>query len=372
LDNALKKNVAFVVFEPHLSGQGRAVADIFTQAAGQFNFFLICQQSNASLHEHCRVIVEGSLPLKISKFLNGDLMRAYRFVKANNIDLIHLHGFEGLLWGHALAMMAGVPLIFTPHTIDMRSRFLFKFYQIAWRMCSLYASMLITVSREDARTVIKRKIIAARKVRPILLGVDQEKFNLAALPRPQIDGVNEKKWIVQVGHLSYQKNPSCLVRAAALLLPRNPDLLFLFVGEGPLKKQLETEIAQHGLGASVMVLGHRSDALQITGNAHIVVNTSRWEGMPFTLIDACFLGRAIVASAVNGTKDLIEEGVSGLLFTPDRAQELAQKMYILLCNDSLRVQLGEGAKKAIAGSHSMAEMGRQHIAAYEQVLAKRV
>jgi N,N'-diacetylbacillosaminyl-diphospho-undecaprenol alpha-1,3-N-acetylgalactosaminyltransferase len=92
--------------------------------------------------------------------------------------------------------------------------------------------------------------------------------------------------------------------------------------------------------------------------------------MPFTLIDACFLGKAIVASAVNGTNDLIKEGLSGLLFMPDNELELAQKIYILLCNDSLRVQLGAQALEAIQDRHDMNGMGLQHRDVYRAILRK--
>jgi len=365
-----KKNIAFVVFEPHLSGQGRAVADILAQTNDAFNNFLICQQSNTGLHEFCRVLVAGSLPLKISKFINGDLLRAYRFIKVNRVSLIHLHGFEGLIWGHALAMMARIPIVFTPHTIDMKNRLFFALFKIAWQICSLYASMLITVSNDDAKTVVRRNIISPRKVRPILLGIDRKRF-AEYRERPVIEQADGKKWIVQVGHLSYQKNPFCLLRAAKLLLPKNPDLLFLFIGDGPLQEKISLEIARQGLSGGVLVLGHRDDALAITQHAHIVVNTSRWEGMPFTLIDACFLGKAIVASAVNGTKDLIEEGKNGLLFASDNEHELAQKIHILLCNDSLRAQLGRHARMMIENKHRMEDMARQHCEVYRQVLAER-
>jgi glycosyltransferase involved in cell wall biosynthesis len=363
-----RKNIAFVVFEPQMSGQGRAVADILANTAGDFGYFLICQRSNSGLGNFCKGLVEDILPLKISKFINMDILKAYRFIRKNNISLIHLHGFEGLLWGHALAVIARVPVVFTPHTIDMRNRFLFFWYTVLWRICSRYVSMLITVSNEDAKTVLKRRILPAAKVLPILLGVDRSRFLKIPPPKHIAEGAEGKKWIVQVGHLSYQKNPFCLIRAAERLLSKNSDMIFMFVGEGPLRSQIEEEISRRGLEKGVMVLGHRDDALSITMQAWIVVNTSRWEGMPFTLIDACFMGKPIVASAVNGTMDLINEGVSGLLFTPDRDEELAQKIHILACNDSLRRQLGRQAKQSVCGSHEMQTMGTLHGELYTSVL----
>jgi len=313
--------------------------------------------------------VKGSLPLSISKFFNLDLLRALRFVRVNNISLIHLHGFEGLLWGHALAVMARVPVVFTPHTIDMKNRFFFFFFKIAWRICSLYASMLITVSPEDAHTTRRRRIIRGDKLRTVLLGVSRARLDGATAQRPKIDGIDTKKWVVQVGHLSYQKNPFCFVRAAARLAPKNPDLAFMFIGEGPLRAELVQQIEQCRLTSTVLVLGYRDDALAIMKHAWAIVNTSRWEGMPFTLIDACFLGKAIVASAVNGIKDLIDDGATGLLFTPDSDAELVQRIDILLWHESLRQELGRSAMRSVSDKYTLQAMAQEHIAAYTAVVA---
>jgi glycosyltransferase involved in cell wall biosynthesis len=366
-----RKKIAFVVFEPQLSGQGRAVADIFSRINPEFSSILICQKTNTGLYNLGKSLTEGALAIRISKLINYDLIKAYRFIKTQNVSLIHLHGFEGLLWGHALAIMLRIPIVFTPHTIDMRNRFFFFLYNIVWKICARYASMYVTVSYEDAKTIVRRKIIPAARVRTILLGIDRSRFENLPLPGAPVVNPDGAKLIVQVGHLAYQKNPFCLVKAAAMLLPGNPDMKFIFVGEGPLRSSLETEILRKGLENRVMVLGHRNDALSITKHAWLVVNSSRWEGMPFTLIDACFMGKAIVASAVNGIKDLVEDGVTGLLFTPGRAQELAQKINILACNDSLREQLGKSAMESIRGKHSMGEMGRLHCEMYKEVLRRQ-
>ncbi len=365
-----KKSVLIVVFEPHFSGQGRAVVDICTRAGSEFDFYLICQATNSTLHEHCRVLVKGSLPLTISKAPNSDLFRASRFIRTNGISLIHLHGFEGLLWGHALAVMAGVPIVFTPHTIDMKNQFYFFFIRIAWRMCSWYTAMLITVSYDDQRTIAKRRIVSAAKQKTILYGIGRSPYADIPDTRPHVDGAMGKKWIVQVGHLSYQKNPLCFIRAVPALLRIDPDLAFLLVGEGPLHEQLAAHIQEQHLDSSVILLGYRYDALAITKHALLVVNTSRWEGTPFTLIDACFIGKAIVASAVNGTRDLIEDGSWGLLFKPDAHGELAQKIHILLCHDTLRRELGVNAQRWIQDKYTPEEMGRAHAEAYREVVAQ--
>ncbi|MBD3392371.1 MAG: glycosyltransferase [Chitinivibrionales bacterium] len=365
-----KERIGIVVFEPNFSGQGRAVVDICNQIGSRFDFYLVCQRSNAVLHELCRVLIGGSLPLDITKIPGLDLLRARRFFKANGVSLIHLHGFEGLLWGYALGMMTGIPVVYTPHTIDMKNRVFFFFYRLAWRICSLHPSVLITASHADEETMAARRIIRRARQKTILYGIDRARYASVSKDIPSIAACDNKKWIVQVGHLSYQKNPLCFIRAVSILAPKHDDLVFMLVGEGPLRGELRDEIVRRGLESRVLLLGYRNDALAITRHAWVVVNTSRWEGMPFTLIDACFLGKAIVASAVNGINDLVKDGVSGLLFRPDNERDLAQKIEILLCHESLRKELGAAALRRVRDRFTLAEMGRQHAEVYRAVAGR--
>jgi glycosyltransferase involved in cell wall biosynthesis len=142
------------------------------------------------------------------------------------------------------------------------------------------------------------------------------------------------------------------------------------VGTGPLMQELNKIIATNKLNGFVYLLGQRSDALEITRRAWAVVNSSRWEGMPFTLIDSCMLGKTVVATPVNGNKDLIKNGLTGMLFPVEAPSICAELLKKLASDKSLHTTLGIAAKKMAQTQFSVEAMANEHARIYNELGAK--
>ncbi len=90
-------------------------------------------------------------------------------------------------------------------------------------------------------------------------------------------------------------------------------MVFLLVGEGPLAETIQDSLKARGLERTVRLLGFRSDALDIANASDIVTLTSRWEGLPYTIIEAIALRKPVVSTHFSSIRDLITDGQTGFV-----------------------------------------------------------
>lgn len=145
----------------------------------------------------------------------------------------------------------------------------------------------------------------------------------------------EGRLLVTVGRLTAAKNQALAVRALADV----PDATLLVVGDGP--ERAAVEAAARPLEGRVVFTGTRSDARAITGAADVVVIPSASEGLPLAALEALAAGRPIVATAVRGLRDLLEDGRTALLVPPGDAEALAAAVRRVLDDVALARSLGE-------------------------------
>ncbi len=151
--------------------------------------------------------------------------------------------------------------------------------------------------------------------------------------------------IVAVGRLTAQKNHALLIRAYAALGPVEDRLLIY--GEGELRPELEALIREHGLEGRVLLPGLSEDVARDIENAKLFVLPSDYEGMPNALLEAMALGLACISSdcPCGGPKELIEDGVSGLLFPVGDREALSACLQRLLEDGETRRALARAARE---------------------------
>lgn len=127
-----------------------------------------------------------------------------------------------------------------------------------------------------------------------------------------------------VGRLVDIKDPATFVQAASIVSVDRPDARFVMIGAGPRLDDMRALAQQLGLGERIAFPGLRGDMANIYRDMEIVVNTSRKEGMPVSLLEAMAAGVPAIATAVGGTPELIAEERSGMLVPPGDARALAR------------------------------------------------
>ncbi|MCA1841833.1 MAG: glycosyltransferase [Actinobacteria bacterium] len=172
-----------------------------------------------------------------------------------------------------------------------------------------------------------------------------------------------RRLVVAVGRLAEQKRHALAVRAVAEL---PTDVHLAVVGDGPLRSQLAAEAHRAGIADRVVFTGIRADARAIMAVADAVVLASAWEGLPLVGLEAMASGAPLVATAVRGIRELVRDGVDGLLAGPD-GDGLARALRRVLEDGGLSSRLAAGGA-ATAARHTEARMVEEYLALYERLV----
>jgi colanic acid/amylovoran biosynthesis glycosyltransferase len=171
---------------------------------------------------------------------------------------------------------------------------------------------------------------------------------LAELPEHAAAG--EASRLIAVGRLSPEKGHAGLLQAFATVSRDRDALQLVLVGDGPEAERLRALARELGIAERVHFAGRLSEqhTLIDIARADILVLSSFMEGLPMVLMEAMASGTAVIASRVAGIPELVEDGKSGLLFTPSNWDELAACMRRLVDDAELREKLTSGGRAAVS------------------------
>jgi glycosyltransferase involved in cell wall biosynthesis len=199
---------------------------------------------------------------------------------------------------------------------------------------------VICLTQSEANEVIKYGC-AAEKVRVIPNAIDIERF------APGIE--REGKLIVWVGRFVIEKGLEYLVKAAEKIAKKMNNTNFLLIGYGPLKGKIEQLIHERGLSNTIRIIGplSRNQIASILGKATLFAFPSLREGLPLSVLEAMACGTPVVGSDIPGVRSIITNGQNGLLVSPRNPEALANAIWILLEDESLRKRLGQNARRTV-------------------------
>ena len=178
--------------------------------------------------------------------------------------------------------------------------------------------------------------------------------------------------ILAVGHLGLRKGQHVLVRAFAKIAAAHPEWKLALMGDkgsDDCLEQVEELVEKHKLKDRVLLLGGRDDAFDFMRRAAVFAQPSLFEGLPLALQEAMFYQCACVATRVPGNDELVQEGLTGLLVPPMRADKLAEALDRLIRDPALRTALGKAAAASIlARRMTQRTMIERHLALYGSLL----
>jgi colanic acid/amylovoran biosynthesis glycosyltransferase len=169
------------------------------------------------------------------------------------------------------------------------------------------------------------------------------------------------KRLIAVGRLSPEKGQAGLLEAFAEVSGEHDALELLLVGDGPEAERLRALAGQLGISGRVRFscrLGE-ADTLGEIANADILVLPSFMEGLPIVLMEAMAMGTAVIASRVAGIPELVDDGESGLLFTPSNWDELASCIRRLVTDVGLGEMLAQRGRTTVAAEFDIARSAAQ-------------
>lgn len=299
-------------------------------------------------------------------------------LKSNRIDILHTHGGIAGLYGRWAGRRAGTPvLVHTLHGIHYlhyRNLILKTLSIKLEKAFSRFTDAVILVSDADFRRAGKFRLAPAAKLALIKNGLDfpgppevpnvmEERRKIGLEPSDAVIGT--------VARLHRQKGLVYLIRAAGRIFNGAPAARIVVVGGGPLEKALQKEIARRGLEGRFHLLGERADSARILSLLDIFVLPSLWEGLPYVLLEAASLGKPIVATAIDGVTEVLQDGQTGLLVPPADSGSLASAVLRLLKDHQLAAELGRSALAQIPPQFKLSLMIGQTERLYLSLWEKR-
>ncbi len=227
----------------------------------------------------------------------------------------------------------------------------------------------VCVSRAVADFSIARAGLLPKKIVVICNGVDVARFSTARPADLSQFGISPgSQVLLTVGRLDRQKGLDDLVEAAALVVPKYPRAHFLMVGEGSERRRIELLICETGLADRVHLAGWRPDIPELLAASYALVLSSHWEGLPNVILEAMAAGLPVVATRVEGTSELVNEGLTGLIVAPQSPATLAAGIEKLLSDPALSHAMGQSGRERAAANFSWDKMAAQYSALYSSLL----
>jgi glycosyltransferase involved in cell wall biosynthesis len=298
-----------------------------------------------------------------------DLVALARRLRAR---VLHVHGYAAADFGRLAARRVGAALVLHEHFADPRMP---SYQGLADRWLARFTDRAIAVSGSTRDFLVRRRHLPPEKVRLIWNGAPLEEFapvgrDVSTRLRAEL-GLPEHALVVgSVARLSEQKGHRYLLDAAALVLKELPDARFLIAGDGDQEPALRRQARELGLADHVVFAGHRTDVPAVLGAIDVLCISSTYEGTPLALFEAMASAKAIVSTAVDGCREVLEPDVTGLLVPPRDPRALAQALLRALRSPALREALGRRAREGSA-RYDVAECVRQMEALYDEVVAER-
>jgi glycosyltransferase involved in cell wall biosynthesis len=313
---------------------------------------------------------------KIDPRVVGDIVRLLR---ENHFDILHTHGGVAGLYGRCAGRRCRVPVIIHTlhgiHYLHYRNPLWRYVFVLLERYFSAWTDALVLVSQADRHIGLKKRLAAPEKMFVIENGIDFSAYSVEVKKDPVLRefGITSARPLVgTVARLHRQKGLCYLVEAARKISLRYPDLAVLIAGEGPERRRLERLIKRTGLTRSVLLLGERKDAARILSSFDIFVLPSLWEGLPYALIEAGACGKAVVASDIEGIKEIIKDGETGVLFDPKDSAALAESIIRLQEDERFRDRIGGNLRRAVRSRFALSRMVRQTQDLYLRLLEEKL
>lgn len=208
----------------------------------------------------------------------------------------------------------------------------------AWSASLRLADRIATCS-DWLRSVVESRHGFGSKMVTVHNPIDFERFSGGG----SLDGP-----LVVVARLHRVKGVDVAIRAIAHLVRSSREVpRLVIVGDGPERRELERLCRELGVEHLVEFLGHRSDPERLVKSASVVLAPSRYEPFGMPAAEAGAAGRPVIASAIGGLKEIVVNGVTGLLSRPDDPEDLASKIERLMGDEEARRRMGEAARARV-------------------------
>jgi len=290
---------------------------------------------------------------KLSGVLGNDSRNLFRLLREGNYDIVHSHlnsfgGFIGKLAGVKYAVHTRHGVFWSEEDLNNISA-PDKYFQ---RFKSKIFDRTVAIGNYEKKTLIEKFKYPEEKIVKTINGVSIEKILRKTNPGNSKAGLfgTEDLIIGSTGRLERQKGFGYLIEAGELIKDKLEGVKFFIIGSGKEKEKLESHIKSCGLEDIFLILDYKENIIDYVNYFDIMVSTSLWEGLSYSVQEAMALGKPVISftsANVSGVKELVEDGVTGFLVDYKNPEKLSGKILELIKDKNLRMKMGKASRERI-------------------------
>lgn len=318
---------------------------------------------------------------RVRQLLRGkrSVARVRQLIRDQEIDIVHTHNSKAHVYGGLAARLEGVPTLYHLQGVPRPS--LSRDGLVSLLSVLVPARQTVACSNWVAEAY-KGSWHLERSVLVVNSGVmtDTGSFsNPATTVREEFGIPRDAHLVVMATRLQRWKGVHVFLDSASKIAARRRDVVFMVVGgslfglEENYSDELRRQVDTMGITESVVFTGYRPDVWRFFDAADIVVHASiEPDPFPTVLLEAMVWAKPVVAPALGGPIEIVEQGVTGLLVTPGDPASMAEAIQALLADHRLRVRLGQAGVRRVKERFSAEGMARRIQGVYEQLIIKKV
>ncbi|NND62128.1 MAG: glycosyltransferase [Flavobacteriaceae bacterium] len=298
------------------------------------------------------------------------IWKTSRLLRKEKPDVVHAHSAKGGIIARAASIFYKTKVLHTPQAYSYLSepkgfkRTLFLGIEKFFKRIN---SVLLASSNSERNRGVKEVKYAPEKAllwNNCIVPIEEMDFQEPEISLPE-------NYICTVGRPSFQKNIEMMIEVLHELKKQEPEIHLVLMGVGeysPNKQNVERMIEEFGLEEQVTMIPwiERNKIFSIVKRAQLYISTARYEGLPYSIIEALSLGKACVVTDCDGNRDLIVDGINGYVIADNSVEMMANRIFALLKDDDLRNKFEQNAQKRFEEHFNI----RKNIHALEEIYFK--
>lgn len=320
-------------------------------------------------------------PLRINSLRDWhEMKRFFHFLRSNRIHLVNTHMFIATFYYAPIARLAGIPVVLeTTHLMEkwrLGKGFLRRNSFLIDRAFYVLIDKALAVSHACKRDLVKMKGISPDKVVVVQNGRDLVNFHPEDTSRRtelrKKYGYNPADYVFGVfARLNHQKGHKYLLTAIKILKDQGITVKVVFVGDGELKDPLMAQCRELEISEQIVFAGFQKDMPGFLSMVDVMVLPSLYEGLPLCVIEALAMEKPVIATAVDGTPEIVIPDRTGILIEAEDTEGLAEALSFALKNRESIQQMAKNGREFVLENFSIQRQVHETEALYEELCLKK-
>jgi glycosyltransferase involved in cell wall biosynthesis len=274
------------------------------------------------------------------------IFEIYKILKKERPNIIHAHSAKGGIMGRVVGRLLNIKVIYTPHAfsyLSAETKIKRKIFIFLERFFSKGDGLLLATSNSELKRGLN--VVKFDPKRAFYLNNSINSIN--SIPNLSIPRTWPKEYICTVGRPSYQKNIELMIEILGKINEFR-EVHLVIMGVGPVSYRLSNVqdlIKKKNLEKKITLINwtDRDNILSIINDARLYISTSRYEGMPYSVIESLALSKPCLVTNCDGNIDLIKDGVNGFVISDENIDTFVEKALCLLSDENALKQFSENA-----------------------------